>query len=73
MLRMRLQTGVDGADFERRFGISFENAYGPFDRLLQGGFLTQNGTHYAFTEKGWRVSNAILSDWLNFDTQEENP
>ena len=72
MLRMRLQTGVDGADFEHRFGTSFETAYGPFDRLLQGGFLTKNGTRYAFTEKGWRVSNAILSDWLDFETQEED-
>ncbi|MBQ3483143.1 MAG: radical SAM family heme chaperone HemW [Clostridia bacterium] len=71
MLRMRLFEGLDSADFAHRFGTSFESTYGPLDRLLAGGFLTKHGTRFAFTERGMRVSNAILSDWLDFGTDEE--
>ena len=69
MLRMRLAQGLDAADFAHRFGTSFEEAYGPFDRLIAGGFLTKRGSCYAFTERGLRVSNAILSDWLDFEEE----
>lgn len=66
MLRMRLFDGIDLADFERRFGTSFETAYGEIAPLLQGGFLERKEGRLAFTEQGMRVSNAILSDWLDF-------
>ncbi len=66
MLRMRLTSGVEKADFLHRFGISFENAYGDLTRLIRGGFLTDDGTHVAFTARGMQVSNAILSKWLEF-------
>lgn len=66
MLRMRLAEGVSEADFSHRFGTSMEAAYGDFSRLTAGGFLRQSGGRVAFTEKGFYVSNAILSDWLDF-------
>lgn len=66
MLRMRLTEGVDEADFAYRFGTSMEEAYGDFSRLVAGGFLTRGAGRVAFTEKGLYVSNAILSDWLDF-------
>lgn len=66
MLRMRLSDGIGLADFERRFGVSFEAQYGDTRRLVLGGFLTDDGARIAFTEKGMRVSNAILCDWLDF-------
>lgn len=66
MLRMRLFEGIDEADFAARFGVDFEKAYGPFDKLLSGGFLVREGGRIAFTERGMYVSNAILSDWLDF-------
>jgi oxygen-independent coproporphyrinogen-3 oxidase len=66
MLRMRLFDGIELADFERRFGVSFEALYGGTERLQRGGFLTKDGGRIAFTERGMRVSNAILSDWLDF-------
>lgn len=69
MLRMRLTEGLDTTDFTHRFGISFAQAYGPFDRLIEGGFLIRHGTRYAFTERGLRVSNTILSDWLDFEEE----
>ena len=66
MLRMRLDTGVEEADFARRFGTAMETAYGDFSRLIAAGFLKKENGRVAFTEKGFRVSNAILSDWLDF-------
>lgn len=66
MLRMRLAEGVDEADFSHRFGTSMEEAYGDLSSLLAGGFLVREAGRVAFTEKGFYVSNAILSDWLDF-------
>lgn len=66
MLRMRLDTGIEEADFTRRFGKTFEGEYGDLSRLVSAGFLTRQNGRIAFTEKGFRVSNAILSDWLDF-------
>ena len=66
MLRMRLDTGVDEADLARRFGTTMEKEYGDFSRLVSAGLVTRRNGHIAFTERGFRVSNAILSDWLDF-------
>jgi oxygen-independent coproporphyrinogen-3 oxidase len=66
MLRMRLFDGIELADFERRFGVSFEAQYGSVAALQRGGFLAEGGQRLVFTEKGMRVSNAILCDWLDF-------
>ena len=63
---MRLFDGIELADFERRFGTSFEVQYGSTEMLQRGGFLIKNGGSLAFTEQGMRVSNAVLSDWLDF-------
>ena len=71
MLRMRLFDGIDLADFSHRFGTSFENAYGSTDRFAAAGFLQKYDGRIAFTEKGMRVSNAILSDWLDFGEEGE--
>ncbi len=66
MLRMRLAAGVDRADFARRFGSSFESCYGDLSPLIRGGFLKNSDTCVAFTARGMQVSNAILSEWLDF-------
>lgn len=66
MLRMRLAEGVDTQDFSRRFGCDFETLYHPDKVLFDGGFLQKTPQGVAFTERGMRVSNAILSDWLDF-------
>ena len=71
MLRMRLFEGVDETDFETRFGTSFEAAYGPFDRLEQAGYLCRAGGRIRFTERGMYVSNAVLSEWLDFGKGEQ--
>lgn len=66
MLRMRLFEGLDLADFSHRYGTSFEEVYGEVGHLIKGGFLVIAEGRLAFTERGMRVSNAILSDWLDF-------
>ena len=66
MLRMRLFEGIDEADFQARFGVSLEDAVGDLSRLADGGFLTRREGRMAFTERGMYVSNAILSEWLDF-------
>lgn len=66
MLRMRLSDGVDLADFRRRFGLTFEQAYGDTSRLEGAGLLYKNEKRIVFTEQGMRVSNAILCEWLDF-------
>ena len=70
MLRMRLSSGVDKADFSHRFGTNFENCYGDLTPLVQGGFLTNTDTRVAFTARGMQVSNTILSEWLDFGGNE---
>ena len=70
MLRMRLTEGVDKADFLHRFGTSFEKCYGDPSPLVKGGFLQNDSTRVAFTARGMQVSNAILSEWLDFGGNE---
>jgi oxygen-independent coproporphyrinogen-3 oxidase len=66
MLRMRLAQGVDKAEFLARFKEPFSAIYGDTARLVEGGFLIDNDTRVAFTDRGMQVSNAILSEWLDF-------
>ncbi len=69
MLRMRLAHGIDKEDFARRFGLSFREAYGDYAHLVEGGFLIDTPSRVAFTPRGFEVSNAILSEWLDFGGQ----
>ncbi|MBE6554414.1 MAG: radical SAM family heme chaperone HemW [Ruminococcaceae bacterium] len=67
MLRMRLCEGVIARDFEQRFGVSFAARYA--DRLApyaQMGLLSTRRDATAFTAEGFYVSNAILSEILDF-------
>ncbi len=66
MLRMRLFDGIELADFSHRFGTDFEKEYGDTSALEAAGYLLRTPERIAFTERGMRVSNAVLSDWLDF-------
>ena len=66
MLHMRLFDGIELADFSHRFGTNFEKEYGDTSALEAAGYLLRTDGRIAFTERGMRVSNAILSDWLDF-------
>ena len=65
MLALRLSDGVDEADFASRFGRDFWHIYGntciPY---IDGGFLCRKGGRVFLTERGFPVSNAILSDLI---------
>lgn len=65
MLRLRLCEGVSKADFLARFGVPFDPLYGeraaPY---VRAGLLRQDDARIAFTDKGFEVSNAVLSELL---------
>ena len=62
MLGMRLSKGVSGEEFDRIFGISFEDRYGKVFRRFSPEFVTVENGFYRFTDKGMLVSNYILSE-----------
>lgn len=67
MLSLRLVRGVDKGEFKKRTGKELDCEYG--DKVapyIKGGFM-ESDTHLRFTSKGFDVSNAILSDILDFD------
>ena len=67
MLRMRLCEGISSSAFEARFGCSFAKAFG--DRLSgyeAQGLIRTCGDAVAFTREGFYLSNAILSEVLDF-------
>lgn len=67
MLRMRLCEGISARAFEERFETNFEASFGHKLRAyVSGGFVRETEDGYAFTEEGMYVSNAILSDVLEF-------
>ena len=67
MLRLRLFSGVDFADYRAAFGRDFMAKYGKkLEKYKSGGFLLLDGKHCAFTPKGMYVSNSILSEILDF-------
>ncbi len=67
MLRMRLFSGVNFADYYNEFGENFVKKYGDkLNKYVNGGFVTLDKNHCAFTLKGMYVSNYILSEILDF-------
>lgn len=65
MLRLRLADGVDKREFCARFGADFDALYGGqvknFSRM---GLMTDTSERAAFTDEGFMVSNAVLSEML---------
>ena len=71
MLRFRLCDGVDVSFFESRFGISFEEMYGKkLDPFVKSGLVCFENGRYYLTQEGMLVSNAILSEILDFAPQK---
>ena len=64
MLRLRLSEGIDEREFEQRFGISLRSIAPDLDRWIKGGLLKESQGRIAFTDRGFFVSNAILSELL---------
>ena len=67
MLRMRMNEGVDVRSFEERFPFSFEECFGQaLRRYVSCGLVKETNGRFSFTTDGMYVSNAILSDILDF-------
>lgn len=64
MLRLRLSDGVSVSEFEKRFGVSFTNRYKKLEAYEKSGHVVKKYGNFAFTPKGFFVSNYILSDIL---------
>ncbi len=66
MLGLRLSDGVNTADFDRRFGKSFEKIYGErLSRFSKMGFCDRTDMGWRLTPEGFYVSNAILAELLS--------
>ena len=67
MLRMRLAEGVSESDFEELFGVAFDKVYGNrLARYIDGGYVVRTEDRVAFSDRGFFLSNYILSDILDF-------
>ena len=67
MLRLRLTDGIATAAFCERFHTDFEETFGEkLSRFLPMGLVKRTEEGYALTENGMCVSNAILSEILDF-------
>lgn len=71
MLRMRLAEGISRTAFEARFGRSFDEGFGrALSHFEKGGWIRRTADSFAFTKEGFYVSNAILSEILDFSGEE---
>ena len=66
MLSMRLSSGMELSEFEKKAKKSFVELYGRTNELIKNGYIKYENGRIAFTDKGFFVSNAILSDMLDF-------
>ncbi len=67
MLGMRLSRGICIEAFDARYGISFAERYGrALERYIPMGLVEHADGCYRLTPEGMYVSNAILSDLLDF-------
>ncbi len=65
MLALRLSEGLSLADYESRFSHSFtDGREADIRRYIDLGYMTLRDGRLALTERGFYVSNAILSDLL---------
>ncbi len=69
MLRMRLCEGLDGDAFAERFGHGADAFFEKLRPYLPGGYVRETERGMAFTTKGFLVSNAILSEVVDFGSE----
>ena len=68
MLGLRMKEGISKSEFYERFKIDFDEKYGEkVKNLAKLGFISDSPEKFALTEKGFAVSNMILSQILDFD------
>ena len=64
-LGLRLSEGISEKEFEKRFSLNIDEVFGkPLKKYTEMGFLERNGGKIRFSDKGFFVSNTILSDFV---------
>ena len=64
MLSLRLSKGLDLNEFRGRFGEDLLGRYPNLRSYIEKGFMTQADGRLAFTDKGFFVSNYIISELI---------
>ena len=68
MLGLRTADGISKSEFLARFGVDFDEKYGEkMEKFKKMGYFCEKGDALALTESGFEVSNAILTEILDFD------
>lgn len=68
MLGLRTADGISKSVFLARFGVEFDEKYGEkVEKFKKMGYFCEKGDALALTERGFEVSNAILTEILDFD------
>lgn len=68
MLAMRLSEGISQKKYRDRFGADAEAEFGAaLSRYIELGLIRKTEDGYAFTPDGMYVSNAVLSEILDFE------
>ena len=68
MLGLRTADGISKSEFLARFGVGFDEKYGEkMEKFKKMGYFCEKGDALALTERGFEVSNAILTEILDFD------
>jgi len=68
MLGFRTADGISKSEFLARFGVEFDEKYGEkVEKFKKMGYFCEKGDALALTERGFEVSNAILTEILDFD------
>jgi len=65
MLGLRLMVGIGRKDFQRRFGVSLEEAYArEIDDLVANGLLTEDACGIRLTPRGRLLGNQVFAAFL---------
>jgi len=66
MLGLRMSEGISKAEFSARFGIYIDEKYGErVKKLEKAGYFSRNDDVLALNERGFEVSNSIISEILD--------
>ena len=64
-LGLRLAEGIDGKEFEKKFGVKIFDVYGKvIEKNLQRGLLKISGDKIFLTERGMKFGNIVFADFL---------
>ncbi len=65
MLGMRLREGISADRYYELSGRDMYKDMPMLEKFIEGGFVRRSGDRIAFTDKGFFVSNTVLSEMLN--------